>query len=570
MKATKRILAILMCVFLMFTTLSVTVSAEATGSITIQNSSTSNAGVGGKTLNLFKIFDAATDGTNISYQWNMDATDADGNSIYYGFFFGPEGKVEANKENGSIHDVVAYLTDLNNDSFTYSQMAADLHDYIHTNSIAPTQTSGEINASATSYTFSGLELGYYMIYDATDLSGDDVAAVRSAAMLTTSGDNVVITLKADRPKVEKTVDDNDDPAVDDWKKGTTSAIGDVVTFKITSAVPNHDHYGDDYHFVIYDSMADGLQLDEDSITVTIGGNAVTDGITINTDNATLAEGDDFSVSFNNIPAYTNGTSIEITYIAKVLESASPQNLNTATLEYSNDPLEATSRGTTESSASVYTYQTVLTKHAESINGDPSQLRLAGAQFELYKVIDGNEVLMQFRKETDSSIRGIAPFIKYIYAPEADLSEDTVTTVLDTVNTGESESLLSMSDGGHLGEIKIIGLSEGDYVLKEVKAPDGYQVAKDPFTFTIADTIGTLGNVGNATITTSSAQTTGGQFTNVAADASTLRLWLGVTNRPGAALPETGGMGTTFITIMGIILVAGALTFFIVRKRSKVK
>ena len=46
-------------------------------------------------------------------------------------------------------------------------------------------------------------------------------------------------------------------------------------------------------------------------------------------------------------------------------------------------------------------------------------------------------------------------------------------------------------------------------------------------------------------------------------------YIGITNAPGAALPETGGIGTTIFTVLGIVLMAGAVAFFTSRKRSSV-
>ncbi len=71
MKAIKRTLAILMCFCMVFGCASITAFSEETvvGSITIQNPSHSDATVGGKTFNVYKVFDATTSGTNTSYSW---------------------------------------------------------------------------------------------------------------------------------------------------------------------------------------------------------------------------------------------------------------------------------------------------------------------------------------------------------------------------------------------------------------------------------------------------------------------------------------------------------------------
>lgn len=283
MKVQKRILAAVVCLCLILGGMSViSMAANPTGSITVENQTGTNASVGGKTLNLFKIFNATSSGENISYQW----IEENGKNKYEDFFFGTNGVI--GEEVGTIHDVVDYINGLKTDSFAFSQMAAKLHDYIHAKNITADKTSGEIASTATSYTFDGLDLGYYLIYDATTISAG-APAVRSAAMLAHPSENKVIKLKADRPHVEKTVNDGTDSAPD-WKLGTTASIGDTVTFRVATMVPDHDLYGNSYKFEITDVMADELELDENSFNVKVeqpsSASAVTAQYVIYTENGT--------------------------------------------------------------------------------------------------------------------------------------------------------------------------------------------------------------------------------------------------------------------------------------------
>lgn len=563
MKVQKRILAAVVCLCLILGGMSViSMAANPTGSITVENQTGTNASVGGKTLNLFKIFNATSSGENISYQW----IEENGKNKYEDFFFGTNGVI--GEEVGTIHDVVDYINGLKTDSFAFSQMAAKLYDYIHANNISADKTSGEIASEATSYKFDGLDLGYYLIYDATTISAG-TPAVRSAAMLAHPSENKVIKLKADRPHVEKMVNDGteSDP---DWKLGTTASIGDTVTFKIATMIPDHDLYGNNYKFEITDVMEDELELDENSFNVVVeqpsSANNVNAQYVIYTKNGAnkltndeVAAGVDFKVVFSNITELAKDTVVEITYDAKVTTDADFQNTNTATLTYSNDPNKADLTGNVDATASVMLWQFTLTKYLEDASGNASSIRLPGAEFQIYRANDLQNPLT-FTEGTYTDKNG-KTYTKYIFNPEG-----TVTT-LATVNEGDDgKTDVGYSDGGSVGQILVWGLGEGEYVIRETKAPDGYQIAKGDFKFVLADSIGPAGLIANATITETRTETPG-QFTRVAVREDLQKYYIGITNAPGSALPETGGMGTTLFTIIGIVLMAGAAAFFTLRKRN---
>ena len=565
MKALKQILATMMCLCLVWGCVAVIGSAEETptGSITIENQSGTNASVAGKKLNLFKIFEATTDGENISYQW----IEENGTKKYESFFFGTDGIIS--EEKGTIHDVVSHINNLKDDSFEFSQMAAKLHTYIHEEGINADR-SQEVPQGSTSFTFSGLELGYYLIYDATDLSGAK-EAVRSAAMLTHPGENKVIKLKADRPHIVKQVDDRDAGETDaNWKLGTTASIGETVTFRIVTMIPDHDLYGDDYTFVITDTMANELELVDDSIQVIITEPSTVDGETQNASTTYnvvtegLSDGADFEITFNNITDLSKDTVVEVLYDAKVTVDAKAKNINTATLTYSNDPNSTTgSTGSVSAEASVMLWQFTLTKHMEDASGTPSFIRLPGAEFEIYsKAANGELTKLKFTEQTVPNSDNV-DYIKYVLNPAGTV--ETLKT-MDVNGTDDGTTDVGYTDGGNLGQILIWGLGEGTYVIRETKAPAGYQIAKGDFEFTVSDTIGITGAVSDASIKETRTDAPG-KFTRVLIQENSQKYYIGITNAPGSALPETGGMGTTLFTILGIIMMAGAVGFFSTRKRN---
>lgn len=567
MKAIKKILAILVVLCVVFSCGALAaIAAEPTGSITIQNPGNSNATVAGKTFKVYKIFDATTSGNNTSYSWYKDG----GNIPFYDFFYGANGIVGQNVENGNVQGAVKYLAEKNSggNNFELSQVAEKLHDYIVEKNIAYVE---KITASdtATSVTVSDLSYGYYLVYDDTDLSGDGTSAVRSAVMLSNVNKDAVITLKANRPQILKQIKKHNE----EYGKGTSVSIGDTVTFKITTVVPSHTLYTD-YTYYVEDVMHDGLVLDVDSIKVYQNDIELEGDFTLTTTG--LSEGVDFKVDFtalmNDDDKYEIGDELVIIYDAKVTNAIQAQkaNQNTAKLTYSNDPTAPTSTGSVSDVANVYSYQFVFTKFAEDTHGVLTNVRLAGAEFKLYRVVEGQEdqliTFTTIEKNHESTEEGgqATTYIQYVVAEGNTGSVDTLTTH----NEGKATiSLGHLNMGGHLGDVSIFGLAEGTYKLVETKAPDGYVIADKPFEIKIEDQIGELGSVGTLTVTGQYDGEIGNIVNTNGIAESILTVWAEITNRPGSALPETGGIGTTLFTVLGVILMAGAVAFFISRKRN---
>lgn len=109
-----------------------------------------------------------------------------------------------------------------------------------------------------------------------------------------------------------------------------------------------------------------------------------------------------------------------------------------------------------------------------------------------------------------------------------LSDDSEATIEDLTTLTGTIKVINVPVSG----IKIAGLPNGTYTLKEEKAPDGYVITGSEIVFTAAD----------GKIDKDDAET---GFTFV------------VENPPGEPLPSTGGPGTRLFTVLGTILILGA-------------
>ena len=100
-----------------------------------------------------------------------------------------------------------------------------------------------------------------------------------------------------------------------------------------------------------------------------------------------------------------------------------------------------------------------------------------------------------------------------------------------------------------GKATVIGMdADTIYWLKEIKAPEGYNILNSRVKVEIKND--------NLTTTMDADETT---WTNEKGGVN-------IVNNTGTELPSTGGIGTTIFYIAGSLLVAGAIVFFVVRRR----
>ena len=371
--------------------LAIAVPAYAAGSHTI----TINSDTGGHTFTAYQIFGGNYDNTVDStptlsnVEWGTGVNDDVLKAIQQdpaigSYFDSCESAADvAEVLQNAVDNTGTKVFQTNSDAI--DTFAAIVAKHVKGNGVSSVLTPN----STYTYTISGLEDGYYIIIEDDLETGTETANSYSKFMVQLLGD-VTVEAKADIPTITKQVTDvNDSTGESTTGDFADYDFDDSVPFTITAAVAaNYDDYAV-YKFIIHDTLAAGFVLDSSSIKVSVDNAPITSGYEIATNN--LSDGCTFEVKFADLKKITSvkaGSVIKVEYNAKLLDTAvvgGAGNGNTATLEYSNDPRDATG-GKTASSVSdtvtVFTYRVTINKV------DEGQKPLDGAAFKLEKMVKG--------------------------------------------------------------------------------------------------------------------------------------------------------------------------------------
>ena len=437
------------------------------------------------------------------------------------------------------------------------------------------------------FKFSPLPLGYYLIEDTTNPPEASHKPV-SALALQTAKPDVTVEVKAEKPSIDKKIDDDNDlNTTEDRVDANEAAIGDTITYVIDSKVPDMFGY-DKYFFIIKDTLSKGLTYTDGSMNITIGDKTLVEGVdyilTVEKEEGAATKIEIVFVNFiqYNTEEYVDAK-IEVSYDAVLNENCevnTTPNPNEVYLEYSNNPkvdYEGENEPTDEEKETdplgktpiekVETYTTTL----EIVKVDPNGNRLQGAEFtltgntlntvrietetfeldpngEYWKLTDGSYTTT----DPESIIDGVA-VSKEKYESLTDKYTKTTTT---TFETREGETLTVTGIVGEDGVLRFEGIPSGEYVIKEIKAPEGYNKLKDTIAVTItAEYVETAGEG-------SIVYTYAGD--GVVDNNGVARVT--VINQIGSELPDTGGIGTTMFYVIGGVLVLAAIVLLIARKR----
>ena len=507
----KRIMALMLAAIMMMA-MSVTAfaagGATGTHTLTVNVKSTEPAqDLKGQTINLYKLFDVTEsksgETTNYAYTVNNTYKAALASVLKIG-------------ETSKDEDFVKAVAD---QEATIQQFANDFTAKALTDNLGATKTSGKIEESKTSYEFTGLDAGYYLVYVT---GGKEI----QSSLVTVDETTNTVNLKTEAPSIEKTADK------------TTVNIGDVVKYTVKGSIPDTTGYAQ-YVYKIHDELSTGLDFVNDAKGTALGAGATTVNVTVAfTDNSVTAAGTTPTVATldteNNrkmsldLSAWVRdnqankGKEFTVTYYAKVNKDAVVTEKNNAQLEYGNNPTDTTT--TTPSEAKTPTYPLDILKTKKDSN-----VKLAGAKFSLYT------------SEADAK-NGTNP-IK--------VTGNNGNYVVDSNSTTtEFESVENIEEKGY--NLRVNGLAEGTYYLVETKAPDGYNKLTAPVVIKITKSTDT--DVNNWTISKD-----GTVETDKIID---------IENSTGSLLPSTGGRGAIVFAVIAALLVFGVAVSFIRDKRKE--
>ena len=440
-------------------------------------------------------------------------------------------------------------------------------DYLNTSDLTATPGAG-----ATTATINLTDAGYYLVKDA--LAGGITDDFVSDYIVQVLGQETMAP-KGDKTTIEKKVFEESLAEVPtEWGNGYNDAadydIGDAVPFKLIASIPDMTGYTG-YEFLIADTLSAGLTLNDETIQVYVasgkdtaypGSGALTGEGTDYTLNTAPGDGTSFTISLTDMEQNENLTGpddnyIIVTYTATLNENAVvglDGNPNEVDLTYSNNPNDNTSKGkTAKDYALVFTYELDGTK----VDGETPDTKLADAEFVLLNS-DGTQVA----KVTGGKFNG------WVNIPEG-TGTDGAITYEDWTGFDGTNGVIMTSVAG-TGAFGISGLDEGTYLLREIVAPDGYNMLEDDLTLVIAASTGNVDNYdgsnANTILTTLTITVDEGEPTDGNVTDGTVAIQ--VANETGTTLPETGGIGTTIFFVLGIMLVVGAGVTLVVRFRMR--
>jgi len=574
-KLVSRFMAVLMAMIMILSMSMTAFAAEDATRLTGTGKLTVNNTVEGKTLDLYQIFTATkNEAGNVAYTLNPE---------YEGFFKANVNGASALTGETLSEKAYEYVkTQVGEDGKNGVNFAKAMLTWILSNTSTVDATHKTVTTATGSTEIANLAYGYYVVYPlgATDTSaapgtGQDYTSVASLVSVTDT--NATVNMKSNYPTVDKKIipaqsgsgltvgaivnpswegnhqmeldDENESEdtiaphGAADEKKAGDFAIGDTVTYQLTSKVPDMTGYNS-YTFKFTDTLSKGLDL-KAILSVKVGDTELKAGKTdlptyTTNDNGTHTLTISFNDFYNNFKNRT-GETITVVYTATLNKDAvigMNPNTNKAVVEYSNDPKSGGTGKSEPSIVDVHTFDfTIYKYYLKDQSNKEDKTALAKAEFELYKANEAGDA-------ADTNAK-----INIVKVKEGEYRQATPEEAVAEVF--KSDVIVSGTDG----KVLVKGLDAGTYYLRETKAPDGYNKLLSDIKVEIKATYGEDGKLVSYKVDyTYNGTTTPG----VAITEKNNSPEVPVENKTGAQLPSTGSKGALMVTLAGIVLF-GVLT-----------
>lgn len=506
-------------------------TANAAGGNATLTVSTKDAKFAGKTVNAYKMFSAtvSSDGKAVSYTLTDEWKPFFKNSTASGLTGDVTDANVNDKANDYVSklkntDLVAFATKASN----WAQNTANGIKVNKTTTVSSTATDGKYTAA-----FNNLDYGYYVVA----VPGATVADTNSqyATLVSVHSTSVTAEIKGNLPTVDKKVQ------VDGTGKDATDAkIGDTLTFTLTSTIPDMSAYGT-YTFNFKDTLSKGLTFGQvDSVKV--GDMTLTKDTDYTVTTPTASNNNTLTVAmkdFKTKQQVNAGKKITVTYTATLNKDAvvgGAGNVNSATIQYSNNPSTSGTGESEPSKVRIFTYGFTVDKYTGDKYADDAT-RLAGAEFTL------------------APKNGTA--ISFVQVNAGSATANAVYRVAKAGETGTTTTITTPENG----KVDFQGLKNGEYTLTETEAPAGYNK--------LASAIGVKVDGRNdgtdtthATVVITYNNDNGNDYNQTASNGV-----IPVQNKSGAILPGTGGMGTIAFTVIGVLVIALGVAWTLKRKNA---
>lgn len=594
----KKFLSIIM-VLAMVLSLSITAfAAENEGSITITNATID------ETYALYKIFDASiskdADGNTNAVSYSIET-----DNQFFAALFGADGTTDntyfvynvntgsvTKKEGVNDSELIKYLTELIKNG-TYNTAATPVK-----------ATSDEVK-------FENLPYGYYLI----------TSSLGATVTINSNTPDVEVIDKNQKPGngfdkwIQDGVDVNGDPI---WADANSANIGDEITYKIAFEATNYDGENKVKYYQVHDEKGNAIWAEFNSFEVYVDGVKLERGYYLsqggnNTDNweyfgdwtgteknrnnaqwylvhldydqfritipwlenhtlTDVTNGGNLSYSLNfdedAASKFESPVQVEIIYKAVVEANAAIGDTthgNRYNKAYASWTSEHETGYTKPEEVVTYVYGIGLLK-----DDIATKQNLAGAKFRIYKdeactepvyviptKIDGVYIVDSLGTKAEE-ISGI------MQETTRKLYEEYLAEYLkdDKGNTITQNNLVVSQVNG---KIAILGLKEGDYFLKEVEAPDGYNALTQPVKFEAGTDIRPFSIFADDNGNVADIQEEDGIHSENRYDLTHTV----VHNSKGVVLPSTGGMGTFWLITIGTLLAIGFAVFLITHKKMSV-